>query len=383
MTGSVKSGSESVESSRLRHDHAVSAVAPSSTPIRIVGIETSCDETAIGIVEHGSRVLSNTVASSVTQHEPYGGVIPEIACRAHVETIWQVFSQALDEARLSPVDLDAVAVTQGPGLPGALLIGLAFAKGLALALDRPLIPVDHLAAHLYAGEMTEPDVAPPYVGLVVSGGHTLLCVAHAECRYDVLGETRDDAVGEAFDKVAKLLGLGYPGGPVIDRLSDEAQGATIPFPRSQTKQPFDFSFSGLKTAVYQYVRKAAQGARLEAEGAGTGLEPRAPSLDRQHIANIAASFQEAAVDILVAKTLRACQRTGIGRIVVGGGVASNRRLRARFAEEAAAKKLQAVFPPPKLCVDNGAMVAGIAFPLLQRGRIAPLSVASDPNLCLV
>jgi N6-L-threonylcarbamoyladenine synthase len=340
--------------------------------IRIVGIETSCDETAVGIVEDGKRVAANVVASSLEHHRPYGGVIPEIAARAHVETIWDVLAQALETAHLSPEAIDAIAVTQGPGLPGALLIGVAFAKGLALSLDRPLIPVDHLAAHLYAGEMTSPSLEPPYVGLVVSGGHTLLCVAHADCRYELLGETKDDAVGEAFDKVAKLLGLGYPGGPVIDRLSEEAR-PSIPFPRVHSKQPLDFSFSGLKTAVYNYVKHQARNSEL-------GMPPN--SLSRQEVANIAASFQETAVDILVTKTLKAVARTGLKRVVVGGGVASNRRLRARFAEEAADKKLEVVFPPPALCVDNGAMVAGIGFPLLQHGRVAALSMNADANLCL-
>ena len=344
------------------------AASTKSAAIRILGIETSCDETAVGIVEDGRRILGHAVASSLTLHAPYGGVIPEIAARAHVETIWDMTLQALAESRLSLADLDAVAVTQGPGLPGALLVGLAFAKGLALCLDRPLIPVDHLAAHLYAGEMSDETVQPPYVGLVVSGGHTVLCVAHGEGRFEVLGETKDDAVGEAFDKVAKLLGLGYPGGPVIDRLSEEGRPASVVLPRAQSKQPFDFSFSGLKTAVFHYVRKAA-------DGQPAGLEP-------QQIADIAASFQEAAVDVLVTKTLRAAQRTGVRRVVAGGGVAANRRLRARLTEAGAADKLQVVFPPPALCLDNGAMIAGLAYPLLQRGRVAPLSVASDPNLCL-
>ncbi|MDP3703312.1 MAG: tRNA (adenosine(37)-N6)-threonylcarbamoyltransferase complex transferase subunit TsaD, partial [Candidatus Omnitrophota bacterium] len=287
----------------------------------------------------------------------------------------------------APEAIDAIAVTQGPGLLGALLIGVAFAKGLALSLDRPLIPVDHLCAHLYAGEMTAPELTPPYVGLIVSGGHTLLCVAHADCRYEVLGETKDDAVGEAFDKVARLLGLGYPGGPVIDQLSEEGQAA-IQFPRSTAKQPFDFSFSGLKTAVYNYVkRQTGNGERgtgnAESKNEIPNSEFRTPnSLSRQEVADVAASFQEAAVDILVTKTLRACQRTGIRRVVVGGGVASNRRLRARFAEEAAEKKLEVVFPPPRLCVDNGAMVAGVGFPLLQLGRVAALTLNADPNLCL-
>jgi N6-L-threonylcarbamoyladenine synthase len=309
------------------------------------------------------------VASSLSLHAPYGGVIPEIAARVHVETIWDVATQALAEARLSFADVDAVAVTQGPGLPGALLIGLAFAKGLALSLGRPLIPVDHLAAHLYAGEMSDETAQPPYVGLVVSGGHTLLCVAHGDRRFELLGETRDDAVGEAFDKVAKLLGLGYPGGPAIDRLSEQGRAAAVVLPRAHAKQPFDFSFSGLKTAVFHHVQKAAA-------GHPEGLQP-------QQVADVAAGFQEAAVDVLVTKTLRAAQRTGLRRVVVGGGVAANRRLRARLAEAGAAHKLHVVFPPPALCVDNGAMVAGLAYPLLQRGRTAPLSLASDPNLCLV
>jgi N6-L-threonylcarbamoyladenine synthase len=355
--------------------------------MRIVGIETSCDETAIGIVDDGRRILSSAVASSLKLHAPYGGVIPEIAARAHVETVWEVLAQALQEGGCDPGTIDAVGVTQGPGLPGALLIGLAFAKGLAFSLDRPLIPVDHLAAHLYAGEMTDDTLEPPYIGLVVSGGHTLLCVAHADCRYELLGETRDDAVGEAFDKVAKLLGLGYPGGPVIDRLSTDVSGPPIMFPRGQSKQPFDFSFSGLKTAVFHYVQRNAKGFGLGAEGNGpqptaTSLQPVGSALDPKEIARIAASFQEAAVDVLVAKTLKACQRTGIRRVVVGGGVASNSRLRARFADAAAEQKLQVVFPPPPLCVDNGAMVAGIAYPLLRRGRTAPLSLNSNPSMCL-
>ena len=350
--------------------------------VRVLGIETSCDETAVGIVEDGRRITANAVASSLELHRPYGGVIPEIACRAHVETIWHVLAQALDEASCVIQDIDAIAVTQGPGLPGALLVGVAFAKGLALSLDRPLVAVDHLAAHLYAGQMADAELELPYIGLVVSGGHTLLCLAHPEARYEVLGETKDDAVGEAFDKVAKLLGLGYPGGPVIDRLSVEGRPSAVVLPRSHGKQPFDFSFSGLKTAVYQYLQKTAAGSGQDATGREPpdGVGPR--QWERPFVADLAASFQEAAVDVLVSKTLRACHRTGVNRIVVGGGVASNRRLRSRFADEAAAKQLHVVFPPPALCVDNGAMVAGLGFGLLQRGRTAPLSLNIDSNLCL-
>lgn len=351
--------------------------------IRVLGIETSCDETAIGIVEDGRTIRASAVASSLDLHRPYGGVIPEIACRAHVETIWGVLHEALSEAELELKDIDAIAITQGPGLPGALLIGMAFAKGLALSLERPLVPVDHLAAHLYAGIMTDPEMAPPYIGLVVSGGHTLLCVGHDDGRYEVLGETKDDAVGEAFDKVARLLGLGYPGGPVIDKLSDEGQRQRVNFPRAAAKQALDFSFSGLKTAVYNHVQKIISHSE---KSAGEGAEPVHQGdglLTHSMTADIAASFQEAAVDILVSRTLRACSRTGIRRVIVGGGVAANRRLRVRMAEEATAKKLKVVFPPPKLCVDNGAMIAGQAFDLLKRGRTAPLTLTSDPNLCLV
>ncbi len=364
--------------------------------VRILGIETSCDETAMGIVEDGQRILASVIASSQDFHRPYGGVVPEIASRIHVEVIWQVLEEALEQSACQLGDLDAIAVTQGPGLPGALLIGLSFAKGLALALDRPLVGVDHLAAHLYAGQMHEPTLEPPYVGLVVSGGHTLLCVAHPDQRFELLGETKDDAVGEAFDKVAKLLGLGYPGGPVIDRLSEEGNVAAVAFPRSTAKDGFDFSFSGLKTAVYHYVRKQTQevaggspavagvgpGGRAGLQARGHGLEPSASSFERQQIADIAASFQEAAVEILMAKTLRACQRTGITRLVVGGGVAANRRLRERLTQEGQARGLQVVFPPPQLCVDNGAMVAGLACVLLRSGKVSPLSLNANPNLHL-
>jgi len=338
-----------------------------------LGIETSCDETGIGIVEDGRRVLANVVASSQQVHRPYGGVVPELAARAHVEVLWSVLEDALAEAGVALAELDAIAVTRGPGLPGALLVGLAFAKGLALGLDRPLIGVDHLAAHLHAGEMVEPDLAPPYVGLVVSGGHTLLCVAHADQRFEVLGETQDDAVGEAFDKVARLLGLGYPGGPEIDRLSDEGSPQAIAFPRQTAHEGFSFSFSGLKTAVVHQVRKSSR-----------SLPDASPqeAPDRRHVADIAASFQEAAVDIVVAKALRACQRTGIGTLVVGGGVAANRRLKERLMQEGASRRLRIVVPPGRLCVDNGAMVAGVAYPMLQRGEVAPLSVNADPRLHL-
>ena len=337
--------------------------------VRILGIETSCDETAIGLVDDGAKILANVVASSQEFHRPYGGVVPEIAARVHVEVIWQVLDEALTQSHSALSEVDAIAVTQGPGLPTSLLTGLSFAKGLALSLDRPLIGVDHLAAHLYTGQMADPPCEFPYIGLVVSGGHTMLCVAHADQRFELLGETKDDAVGEAFDKVAKLLGLGYPGGPAIDRLSEEGNREAIAFPRNAAKDGFDFSFSGLKTAVYHYVKQLAR-------------EMPSNVLERQQIADIAASFQEAAVDILLTKTLRACQRTGLRRLVVGGGVAANRRLRERLNEVGASHKLQVAIPAVSLCVDNGAMVAGLGYALLRQGKRSPLSIPVNPHLHL-
>ncbi len=358
---------------------------------RILGIETSCDETAIGVVEDGTRILSSAIASSQHLHSLYGGVIPDIAGRIHVERIWQVLEEALDQAKCQPQDLDAIAVTYGPGLPGALLIGLAFAKGLALSLKRPLLGVDHLAAHLYAARMHNPELEPPYLGLIVSGGHTILCGVHTEFRFEVLGETKDDAIGEAFDKVARLLGLGYPGGPVIDRLSEEGERAAIPFPRATAKESYDFSFSGLKTAVYNHVRHLTKRVPISSAPhadeatASRRAEPRAAGqawLDHRDIANIAASFQEAAVEMVVSKTLKACHRTGTHQLAIGGGVAANRRLRERLTEEASTRGIRVVCPPPSLCMDNGPMVAGWGFELLRKGRGAPLTLSIDPNLRL-
>jgi N6-L-threonylcarbamoyladenine synthase len=321
----------------------------------------------MAVVEDGRRILSNVVASSQRFHSQYGGVVPDIAARMHVEVVSQVFEQALAQAGCAAADLDAIAVTYGPGLPGALIIGLSFAKGLALSLDRPLIGVDHLAAHLYTGLLADPSLAAPYVGLVVSGGHTLLCVVHDDQRYELLGQTKDDAVGEAFDKVAKLLGLGYPGGPAIDRLSSDGNPAAVAFPRASSKDGLDFSFSGLKTAVYNHVRH---------------LAPQPADLAPRQIADIAASFQEAAVEMLISRALRACQRTGLTQLVIGGGVAANRRLRERLTEAAAAKKIRVIAPALDLCVDNGAMIGGLGFALLAAGRVSPLSLTADSNLCL-
>ncbi len=328
--------------------------------MKILGIESSCDETAVAVVEDGKQVLSSCVATSLDLHAPFGGVIPEIAARSHVEVIDRVAQDALTQAGIGLSGIDGIAVTYGPGLPGALLVGLSFAKGLALSLQRPLIPVNHLAAHLYAAQMTDSTCEPPYVGLLVSGGHTLLCVVESATRFSILGETRDDAVGEAFDKVSRLMGLGYPGGPVIDRLAKEGIADATLFPRCQTKQALDFSYSGLKTAVYQYLKRDA-------------------SYDK---ARVAASFQDTAISMLVSRSLKALKRTGYSTLVVGGGVALNSLLRKQLCEAAQKQGYHVVFAKPELCSDNAAMIAGIGYELLKEGRVAPLSLAIEPNLVL-
>ena len=315
--------------------------------VRILGIETSCDETAVGIVDDGRVMRSNAVASSLELHRPYGGVIPEIACRAHVETIWDVVHQSLQEADCPLASIDAIAVTQGPGLPGALHVGVAFAKGLALSLDRPLIPVDHLAAHLYAGEMTSEALEPPYVGLVVSGGHTLLCVSHGDARYELLGETKDDAVGEAFDKVARLLGLGYPGGPIIDKLARKGRNKEIRFKCADLPGTFDFSFSGIKTAVLYFKKEHHK-------------------KNKVLLNKIAYSFQNSIINVLVKKCITLCLKKRMNCLLVGGGVAANSMLREKLINEGVKNNIQVFFPPINLCLDNAAMIAGLGYHLHKK-----------------
>lgn len=328
--------------------------------MKILGIESSCDETAVAVVIDGNVVLSNCIASSLSHHAPYGGVIPEIAARMHAEVIDEVAKEALEEAKTDLRDIDAVAVTYGPGLPGALLVGLSFAKGLALSLKRPLIPVNHLAAHLYAAYMTDATVEPPFTGLLVSGGHTLLCQAESFTRFTILGETRDDAVGEAFDKVSRLMGLGYPGGPVIDRLAKEIPDPPSMFPKCRTQRALDFSFSGLKTAVYQYLNRTPDAAQNE----------------------VAAGFQKTAIEMLVSRSVKAVSESGHSTLVVGGGVALNSLLRQRLSEAAGKKGFRVVFARPEFCSDNAAMVAGFGYELIKEGRVAPLGLAIEPGLAL-
>ena len=335
---------------------------------RILGIETSCDETAAAIVDRGVSVLSSVVSSQVDLHARYGGVVPEIASRAHVDLIVPVVAQAFVEAGLSDLplegegpEIDAVAATYGPGLVGALLVGVSAAKALALAWDVPFIAVNHLEAHLYATLLDEPDLELPLVVLLVSGGHTLVVLMEGHGQYRVLGSTIDDAAGEAFDKVARYLGLGYPGGPAIDRLAGAGDAEAIRFPRPMLGDgTYDFSFSGLKTAVVNHVRN----------------QPEVETAD------VAASFQEAVVDVLVTKTIAAAREVGAKGLCLGGGVAANSRLRERFLDACAADGLRGFVPSRAMCTDNAAMVASAAWYRWQSDGPSPLDTGALPNLFL-
>jgi N6-L-threonylcarbamoyladenine synthase len=318
----------------------------------VLGIETSCDETGIGIVR-GTTLLANAVASSVDAHARYGGVVPEVASRAHLEAMLPTMARALDEANVALADVDAIAVTAGPGLVGALLVGVAAAKGYAVAADKPLYGVNHLAAHVAVDVLEHGRIPQPTVALLVSGGHSsLLLVEDLATAVTPLGATIDDAAGEAFDKVARLLGLPFPGGPPIDRAAREGDAQAIAFPRGLTaprdlvSHAYDFSFSGLKTAVVRWVR--------ERERTGVPV----------NVADIAASFQEAVCDVLTAKAVRACREHGIDTLVIGGGVAANSRLRALATQRGEQHNLTVRMPRPVLCTDNGAMVAALGVHLL-------------------
>jgi len=324
----------------------------------VLGIETSCDETGIGIVR-GRTLLSNTIASSMDEHARYGGVVPEVAARAHLEALEPSLRAALDEAQVRLTDIDAVAVTSGPGLAGALMVGIGAAKGLAVALGKPLYAVNHLVGHI-AADILDPDAPPleyPTIALLVSGGHTsLLHVRDLTTDVELLGETMDDAAGEAFDKVARILGLPYPGGPQIDRASADGDPHAIAFPRGLSRASdlaahrYDFSFSGLKTAVARWIERA--------EAAG----------DPVPVADVAASFREAVVDVLVTKALAACADRGVPRLLLGGGVIANRRLREQALARAEAAGVTVRIPPLSLCTDNGAMIAALAAELIASGR---------------
>lgn len=327
--------------------------------MRVLGIETSCDETACAVVGEGGEILSNVVLSQVRLHSPFAGVVPEIACRAHVHWLVRVIEMALEEAGASKESIDAVAVTNRPGLIGALLIGVAAAKSLALVLDKPLVAVDHLQAHIYSAIMSNPALDYPFPAMVISGGHTAIYRALAPGESELLGATTDDAVGESFDKVAKILGLSYPGGPSIARAAQEGDPRAVDFPRPLLgPDSLKFSFSGLKTAVLYHVR---------------GQDMQSPrTLRPGEVEDIAASFQEAALDVLLEKALRAIEQTGERKIALTGGVAANSRLREKFSAEAPG--LEVFFPPLELCTDNAAMVAGLGCELIKSGRKAELDL---------
>jgi N6-L-threonylcarbamoyladenine synthase len=373
--------------------------------MRILGIESSCDETAAAVVADGREILSNVVASQIEVHQKYGGVVPELASREHIRSIVPVVREALQQAGLTFNDLDAIAVTQGPGLVGSLLVGITYGKSLALALGKPLIAVNHLAGHVHAVflEAFSTGRAPalPAVCLIVSGGHTVLYEVTSESsaaapdapllHYKKLGQTRDDAAGEAYDKVAKLLALGYPGGPVLDRLAAEAKTRSASGPKFTVAKmkgnPRDFSFSGLKTAVLYYVREhpelAPEIARREAALAAgrRKADELLPFCSAQTLGLIRA-FQDTVVEELAVRAFAAAEEFGAASILVSGGVAANSQLRSEFADRAARRGLEVFFPSRALSTDNAAMIAAAAYPRLRAGLCADLSLNADPGLAL-
>jgi N6-L-threonylcarbamoyladenine synthase len=336
--------------------------------VLVLGIESSCDETAAAVVRDGREILSSVVHSQASLHATYGGVVPEIAGRSHLAQILPVVDAALEQARTSLDGIGCVAVTTRPGLIGSLLVGLSAAKALAWPRGIPLVGVHHIEAHVYAATMERAELAYPSLALVVSGGHTALYRALSPLQLELLGTTRDDAAGEAFDKVAFLLGLGYPGGPAVSKLAESGHPGAVRLPayRSRDEGP-SFSFSGLKTAVLYHVR--GQDAR----------EPLPPPERIPDRADVAASFEQAVVDSLVAECLRTARREGLTRILVAGGVACNRRLRRDLAQRAAAEGLEAIFPSPAYCTDNAAMIAGLGFQALRAGRIETLALDAAPR----
>jgi N6-L-threonylcarbamoyladenine synthase len=346
----------------------------------VLAIESSCDETGIAVIENGREIRSNVVASQVALHAPMGGIVPEVAARAHLRWIVPVLDEAWTDAGVGWSDIGAIAVTYGPGLAGSLLVGINFAKALSWVHDVPLVAVNHLEGHVYAawlhdpGEAERDDPVFPLVALVVSGGHTFLIEMRDHLTYRLLGSTVDDAAGEAFDKVGRLLGLGYPGGPAIGRAAEGATARDRVFPRAWLGDSFDLSFSGLKTAARRIVTQARA-------DAGLGDDPAEP-LPEPIVAELAWGFQDAVVDVLTTKTIRAARTVGAQSIVLGGGVAANSALRARLAGEAEAMGIPLIVPRPALCTDNGAMIGAAGARRFAAGEVASLDLDARPSLPL-
>ena len=331
----------------------------------ILAIESSCDETSAAVVLNGREILSNVIASQISTHEQYGGVVPEVASRIHIEAISGVVEEALLKANITLEKIDAIGVTYGPGLVGALLVGLQSAKGLAFASKKPLVGVNHIEGHICANYIQHKDLKPPFISLVVSGGHTFIVHVKDYGIYEVIGQTRDDAAGEAYDKVARALGLGYPGGPKIDKLAKEGNPKAITFPKANFhEETLDFSFSGVKSAVLNYLNKC----------------------NMQNIeinkADVAASFQQAVVDVLKDNVLLTCKKKNIDTIAIAGGVASNSTLRETLINEAGKKGIKVLFPTPILCTDNAAMIGSAAYFNFINGKVNDLNLNAKPNLKL-
>lgn len=333
--------------------------------IYILAIETSCDETSAAVIKNGRQVLAHKISSQISLHQKYGGVVPEIASRKHVEVISPIIDETMAEANIGFKDLDAIAVTYGPGLVGALLVGVSTAKALAFGLSIPLIGVHHIEGHISANFISHPELEPPFLCLVVSGGHSHLVWVQDYGEYEIMGMTRDDAAGEAYDKVARTLGLGYPGGPAIDRIAKSGDPQAVDFPRAYLNgDNYDFSFSGLKTAVINYLNTLKQ--RGEA----------------YRVENIAASFQQAVVDVLVEKTMAAAKEKRTDKIALAGGVAANSALRSQMQKRAEEKAISLYYPEPMLCTDNAAMIGCAGYYRLIKGEISDLTLNAEPGLKL-
>lgn len=331
----------------------------------ILGIESSCDETAAAVVKDGREVLSNIINTQIELHKKFGGVVPEVASRRHIETIDAVIDEALETANVTFEDIDAIAVTYGPGLVGALLVGVSAAKALAFALDKPLVPVHHIKGHIMANFVEHKTLKPPFVCLVASGGHSHIVSVESYTDFEIMGRTRDDAAGEAFDKIARVLGLGYPGGPLIDALAKEGNSEKVKFPRVRMdKDSLDFSFSGVKTAVINYLHK------LEQNG------------EEYNKADIAASFQDAVTDVLCEHTIEAAKNKNSKIIAMAGGVASNSALREKMTREAKKEGIEVIYPSPVLCTDNAVMIACAGYYGYKENNFADMTLNAVPSLNL-